>query len=298
MVSLLYQFLAFLSRFVGAWVFNSWAFIISTGFYLFARKRVGVSRRFYRALIPGRSRLFYERCALRQYHSFSRVVIDRMLFHTFGNVTYTSTGFEYLQEAAANKTGAVVLMSHMGNWEVAAHFFRKRNLPLLLYMGARQKEQLEKMQKETLSRSGIRIMVTEQDQGDPFGLLEGVGFLKKGGLVSMAGDRIWRPDQRTVPVEFLGHEALLPESPHLFALLSGAPLIVFFVLRTGEKTYHIEATPPSFVRAARRDRRGEAVRESAQRYADILASMVRRYPFQWYHFEPVLGTPIVGEIKH
>ena len=44
----------------------------------------------------------------------------------------------------------------------------------------------------------------------------------------MAGDVVWRPDQRVVPARFLGHTVQLPEAPFMLALVSGAPLYVFF----------------------------------------------------------------------
>ncbi|HSW38496.1 MAG TPA: hypothetical protein VLL97_03290 [Acidobacteriota bacterium] len=87
---------------------------------------------------------------------------------------------------------------------------------------------------------------------------------------------------------FLGHEAQIPESPHLFALLSGAPLHVFFVFRDSPKRYRTIMLPARYVAAASRQERQEAIRQSAQRYADQLEAMVRQRPFEWYHFEPFL----------
>jgi predicted LPLAT superfamily acyltransferase len=43
------------------------------------------------------------------------------------------------------------------------------------------------------------------------------------------------------------------------------------------------------VRAASRSDRREAVRRSAQRYADILEQQLRQHPLQWWHFEAFLG---------
>jgi len=54
--------------------------------------------------------------------------------------------------------------------------------------------------------------------------LEGIKFLREGGIVSMTGDRLWG-EQSYVIVDFLGHEAKLPDTPHLFALMTGAPLM-------------------------------------------------------------------------
>ena len=121
-------------------------------------------------------------------------------------------------------------------------------------------------------------------------MLEGIHFLKDGGFVSMTGDRLWSLSQRSVTVRFLGHEARIPEAPFQFAMLSGAPLIIFFVNRIGNGRYHCTLFPPYAVAAASRSERHDAVQQAAQQYADTLEIMVRRHPFEWYHFEQFLRS--------
>jgi predicted LPLAT superfamily acyltransferase len=87
----------------------------------------------------------------------------------------------------------------------------------------------------------------------------------------------------------LGHEVCLPETPHLLAMLSGAPLIVFFSHRTGKKRYHLKMSGPLHIDKAPRQHRAEAIRKSAQGYADMLETHLRGNPFEWYHFKRFLG---------
>jgi predicted LPLAT superfamily acyltransferase len=182
-------------------------------------------------------------------------------------------------------------MSHLGNWEIAAHLMKQKReqMPLILFMGQRAKAHIERIQKEDLRRKGIRIVAVEKSWGTSFDLLEGLRFIQDGGLVSMTGDQIWDPRQRAVSVSMLGHEVRLPETPHLLAMLSGAPLIVFFSRRTGKKRYHLKMSEPQYIEKAPRRHRAEAIRTSAQRYADLLETHLRGNPFEWYHFEQFLG---------
>jgi len=209
-------------------------------------------------------------------------------------ITHTSEGWEHLKEAAEKEKGAIILMSHMGNWETAAHLLsgKQYGMRLLLYMGIKDKEQIEKMQKESLSQGGVRIVAVDQDGGSPFDILEGIKFLREGGLVSLTGDRIWSGNERTVAVKFLNHEVYLPAVPHIFALLSGAPLFIFFSFRSGPKSYHFRISEPIYVRAASRADRQEAIERSAQKYADHIQRNLRTHPLQWYHFEPFLGRKL------
>jgi predicted LPLAT superfamily acyltransferase len=119
-------------------------------------------------------------------------------------------------------------------------------------------------------------------------VVEGVRFLRSGGVVSLAGDKLWHPGQRYVEVPFLGRTARIPEIPHVFALVSGAPLFVFFTFRDGTGLYRFSLSGPFRVEAASRDRRAEAVRDSALAYSRMLETTLREHPFEWYHFDPFL----------
>lgn len=208
-----------------------------------------------------------------------------------GAISFTFQGREHLLEALGKGKGGILLMSHVGNWEVGARLLRQTipQLRLMLFMGRRAKEQIERVQKEDLEASGIRILAADQDTDTPFTLVEGAGFLDTGGFVSMAGDMVWRTDQKVVRARFLGHSVELPEAPFMLALLSGAPLYVFFASNRGPGKYHFSVSSPIPVRAESRSERRQAVLRAAQAYSDLLEEHVRRHPLEWYHFKPFLG---------
>ncbi len=292
-----YKLLIALSKRMGLWVFRMMAWLVATGYFILFPGRVAVSVRLYRTLFPSRDRLYHFWCAWRQFHNFTYVYMDRILLLDEHNLTITHEGFNYLEDAVNRKVGGIVLMSHVGNWEIAAHMLKVhgRNNPqmkLLLYLGQKHKDQIEHTQKESLVQSGVKIIVVEEEGGTPTDIVEGINFLKAGGLVSLTGDRIWRKDQRSITVRFLGHEAYLPETPFIFALLSGTPLYIFFAFRTGKQTYHFQTLPPEYVHAKDRNDRQEAIRRAAQTYADRLEEKVRQHPFEWFHFEPFLGRKL------
>ncbi len=291
MSALFYRSTTAVSRRVGHWFFRLSAWFVATGYFFLFPKRVAVSVRFYRALYPDRSAAYALGCAWRQYHNFTEVFLDRHRLEAGERIEYDSQGWEHLEAAVAEGKGGILLMSHLGNWEMAAHLLKRKGkaIPLMLYMGARNREQIEKMQKESLAESGIRVVTADPDGGSPFDILEGLSFLRSGGIVSMTGDVIWHKDQRAVPVEFLEHEARVSEIPHTLALVSGAPILVLFTFRTGNARYAFSLTEPRPVRAESRADRNAAVRRSAQAYADLLEKTLREHPLEWYHFRPFLG---------
>ena len=285
-----YCSITFLSRKMGLWVFQLFAWFVATGYFILFPGRVSNSIRTYGAVFPERQWLFHLWCAWRQFHNFTHVYQDRFVVQNAGKLSYTSDGMQHLEEAVSKGRGGILLMSHMGNWEAAAHLLKRKqkDLRLLLYMGIKQKELIERLQKEALVQSGIRIIAVEKDGGSPMDLVEGIKFLESGGIVSMTGDLVWKKEQRTVPVRFLGQEILLPEVPHILALLSGVPILTFFAFRSGKNSYHFTVAEPIYLKAASRNERSVVTHQSAQAYARVLEKALREHPLQWYHFRPFL----------
>jgi predicted LPLAT superfamily acyltransferase len=269
----------------GSWLFTGVARCIAAGYFLFSWRRVAESRRFYNALFPGRGVLFHLGCTFRQYQNFTTIHFDRFLKERTGDVTYCSVGLQKLDEVIGRQ-GGILLMSHLGNWEMAAALLQKerQDMQLLLYMGVKDKEGVERLQKERLRRSGVTIIAVDKADNAAFSAVAGIQFLRAGGLVSMAGDIVWRNDQRKVRVDFLGHDAYLPEAPFVFSLVAGAPLFVFFAFRTGTNSYEFILSGPITITAPSRSNRRDAISRAAQQYADLLEKSLRQHPFEWYHF--------------
>lgn len=294
MEALFYKALVLLSRRLGPWFFTLVSGGIAAGYFLCCPNRVAVGMKFYRALYPHRGHWYAMRCTWRQFLQFTTVFMDRIMLPAPDEISYSFDGWEHLTDFLDRGKGAVLLMSHVGNWEVAAHLLgrQRADLRLLLYMGSRETEAIERLQKDDLADSGIRVIAVDRGDRSPFDLVTGRQFVLGGGVVSMTGDRLWHSDQRSVPVRFLGHAALLPEVPYQFALLSEAPLIAFFASRRGRGRYHFSFSAPIHVAAPDRAARADAIARAAQAYADLLAAAVRRSPSEWYHFQPFLGKRI------
>ncbi len=294
MIERLYKLVSALSLRYGIWIFKIYTLLVSAGFFVFYPPGLANGMRFYRVLFPESNPFRHIYCVWKQYRNFTTVFLDRFLLERYGEVRYATSGWKHIETAAREKTGGVILMSHMGNWEMAAHIMKKKNpdIPLLLYMGVKQKEQMEKIQKEGLVGSGVKVIGVERDGASPFELIEGIEYIRKGGMVAVTGDRLWREDQRTVSVPFLNRRIDLPTTPYIFSLLSKAPVFVFFAFRTDDGGYRFSSSEPVHVLAESRSKRREAVEAAARRYAAMLERAVRENPFQWYHFGPMFPRDV------
>lgn len=287
-----YRCLSLVADLVGPWFFVLLSRGVAAGYFLLFPPRVAIGVRFYRALFPERDRLFHLYCTWRQFQNFTSLYLDRFRLQTGRPIDYTFAGRDHLLAAIEAGSGGIILMSHMGNWEIAAHLLRRNipGLPLMLLMGSRAGDEIEHLQKNDLAASGIRVLAVDQAAGSPFSLVEALSFLRRGGFISMAGDTTWQAEERTVAVDFLGHTAWLPETPHTLALVSGAPLFIFFAAQRERRRYHFSVSAPIVVRAASRQARGRAIAAAVQAYADLMQAQLRTSPFEWYHFERFLDT--------
>lgn len=300
MTAFLYRILEGGAGLLGPWFLSFSARIIATGYFLFSPLR-RESIRFYRLLYPERSkhsRLWPWYCTFRQYQHFTRIHCDRFLARNWRShgrdigISFSSEGLAQLGPLL-NQQGALLLMSHLGNWEIAAELLVRQypNLRLLLFMGAKQREGVEAAQKEALRQGGVRILALEEQEDNPLLAVEGIRFLQQGGVVSMPGDILLKPEQKRLEVSFLGGVARLPAAPFVMAMLAEAPVFVFFAFRTGPGRYHFTLSQSLHLHKQGRAERDQILQDAAQHYAYLLEEALRSHPFAWFHFRRFVHTP-------
>jgi predicted LPLAT superfamily acyltransferase len=108
--------------------------------------------------------------------------------------------------------------------------------------------------------------------------------LQAGDMVCMLADRVFG-EQPAVEVDFMGGRVRLPIGPFHTAMMTGAPIMVGFLVKTGMRRYLVQVDAPWYVRLpARRADRGAVIQAAVQRWAKRLELQARRYPQQWHNF--------------
>jgi len=286
MKAFIHKALIRISLVLGSWPMRFFAWWIATGYFLFCSSRRRASIRLYQVIFPDRRRWYYPCCAWHQFHDFAATYADRIEIDRNKGVTLSIQGQEGILEAAKRGRGGIILMSHLGNYEVAARAFQEVGIKHLMIMGEREARQVAHDQRETLRARGIDILVATGQGDSVFGGFEAIEFIRKGGFVSLPGDMIWTEQRSLVPVRLFAREVGFTSGPHLLALISGAPLFTLFFFRMKRGLHKVIISPPREVKASSRSERRAALQASAQVFASALEEKVRQHPFQWYIFEP------------
>jgi predicted LPLAT superfamily acyltransferase len=240
---------------------------------------------YWRRLRPRAGWLVLLLLAYRQFVSFGRILCDRMLVYLRPQrFAITVDGVTRLREMRERRQGCILLSAHCGNWELSSFWLHRLAAGLGNVHVVMVRDDLQFVQQFVDQR--LRGAFTKViDPRDGLGASLAINAaLADGDVVCMLGDRVLG-QQPSLTVDFLGAPARFPIGPFQAAALTGAPILVGFLMKTGLRSYSVHVDPPWFVRLpAKRSERPAALRAAAQRWAKRLELQVRRYPRQWHNF--------------
>jgi len=265
---------------VGAWIL---AWPIAAGFMVIGGRRQFGMASYWRRRRPEAGLVTRGMLIWRHYHSYGRILCDRMLIYQRPADFIFDHSDQSLRDLVIGGSGGCILLAaHMGNWEVS---------------GMRLGQIMTKRLHVVMVQNDIPAVQTYSDQrmrGDQIAVIDprdrlgaSIGIhaaLAKGEAVCMLGDRVF-PGQPWVEVDFLGGRSRFPIGPFHVAAVTGVPIVVCFLMKTGLRRYRIEVDQPWTVPLQPRGAlRQAALHIAVQRWANRLEQQVRRYPLQWHNF--------------
>lgn len=214
---------------------------------------------------------------------FARVTFDRLFLvrGEYRPFEVTFRGEEHLRALRDAGRGAILVLAHLGSFEVMRAFSRERSLPIhvLGYFG--NARMVNAALRELNPAADARLVEIRPD--DPTFVFEVEALVASGALVGTMGDRVGF-DGKAVRVPFLGAPAAFPTGPWLLAAALHCPVYVAFGLYREPNRYELScellAERVDLPRAARE----EALAALAARYAERLAAACREAPYNWFNF--------------
>lgn len=188
----------------------------------------------------------------------------------------TISGYHHLLAAARRHPGCIVLTGHVGNWELGAVLLGRAGWPISVVALSHENPRVNRLFDTQRRRCGVGVI--------PFGphaAAQCLRVLQQGGLVGLAADRDYGTEG--LPVEFAGHQWIVPRGPAVLSLRTGAPVVPTFFIRQAPRTFRLCLEPPLW---PPQGAWGEAeVKDLTQRYAHAIEGAVRRVPTQWLMFK-------------
>jgi KDO2-lipid IV(A) lauroyltransferase len=186
---------------------------------------------------------------------------------------------EALQRAKEAGKGIIIVLPHIGNWEVAGAAAESIGVPVLAVAESLPNPLITEWFVNVRKMVGIEIVLMGKGRRSTGELIR---RLKEGGLVALLSDRDLAG--RGVPVRFFGEETTMPAGPVALADKTGAPIhVVGCYFKDGRGHRFVVGEP---LQLPTDGSRAERIAEGTQIFAEALEDVIRVAPEDWHLFVP------------
>ncbi|MGL6127162.1 lipid A biosynthesis acyltransferase [Chryseobacterium artocarpi] len=219
-----------------------------------------------------------KRSIFKSYFTFGKVLIDKTAISAGlrEKYTYEFDGIENLRNLLAAKKGGVLISAHIGNFEIAEHFFADIDFDCQINLVTTDQEVTvikEYLESVSVKKSNIKFIYVKEDLSHIFEINQA---LSNNELICFTGDRYFE-GSKYLEADLLGKSAKFPAGPFLIASRLGVPVVYVYVMKEDNLHYHLYARVAQNIK--NRDSQG-----LLQSYVDNLETMVKKYPLQWFNY--------------
>lgn len=244
-------------------------------FCLFARENVrGLSFYFRKRL--GYSWLKSTISIYHTYYVFGQTLVDKIAIPIGKkkNYTFEFDGEVHIQELLEKGEGGILISAHVGNFELAQYFFKKRNFDteISIVITDQDHEDIKEYIDGLTKRDHVNFIIVKQDFTHIF---EINAALAQNRIVCISGDR-YLPGAKTLTAELLGKMTKFPVGPFQIATRLNVPVLFVYVMRDPNQHYHLYART---VQIERRD-----AQDLLNKFTNHLERVIDKYPLQWFNF--------------
>ena len=196
-------------------------------------------------------------------------------------------GVEHLDRASAEGRGVILVLPHMGNYDVAGVWLIARDGPFTTVAERLRPESLFDRFMAYRQKLGMEVLPLTGGSRTPADVL--VHRLRAGGTVCLVGDRDLT--ESGIEVTFFGEPAKMPAGPAYLAARTGASLLpVGLWFEAGGWGQRIHPPVPVPTSGTLRER----VASATQRVADAFAEEIADHPADWHMLQRLWLTDLPG----
>jgi len=254
------------------------AVLADLNFYLNSSSRRAVVANLRQALGDSVSERERRKIAKRSFRNFAWLIVDFLRFPRLSARSAESAvnlnGLRIVEEEFRKGKGVIFLGAHLGNWELGGAVLSLKGFPLSVVAMPHENRLIDRFFVRRRTAKGIAAVSVEHATSE---LLES---LRRKECVAILADRNMLG--RGVEVQFFGTPALMPYGHVVLSLRTGAPIVPGFIIRERGGRFKAYVDEPI------RPGRGQGAFEDLMgRCLNAMEKYVRRYPDQWFVFEPI-----------
>lgn len=212
----------------------------------------------------------------KSYFTFGQTIIDKISISAGmrEQFTYEFDGIETLKKLLTEKKGGVLISAHIGNFEIAEHFFGEIDIDFQINLVTTDLEHsdIKKYLESVTKKPTVKFIIIKEDLSHIF---EINAALNRNELICFTGDRYFE-GTKSLSDKLLGQEANFPAGPFLIASRLKVPVVFVYVMKEPNLHYHL------YAREAVVKHRDEKGLLSA--YIENVESMLEKYPLQWFNY--------------
>jgi len=217
----------------------------------------------------------FRKIAREAYRNIGRGFVEYAMFPVLKNKLDKLVEFEGLEnfdKALKDKKGAVVVAGHFGSWELMGAATRQRGYPIDFLVGEQHNLLVDNLMNKYRQLMGIGIIkMGVATRGV-------IKALRNNRFVAMLSDQHAGNDGAVV--DFFDHPASTPKGPAAFALKTGAPIIMAFIIRKNNGRQRIILEEP--IQIEESNNKEEDIKKLTQAYTSLLEDYIRKYPDHWF----------------
>ncbi len=211
--------------------------------------------------------------------NFGRVLIDRAIVGILGPKSIQAFFPDY-EKMKKVDSGFILLISHVGGWQVAMSALDVLEKPVNFLMLRHEKDIDKHYYEHNENGNKIKIIDPNQFLG---GSIEILNALKNDEIVCMMGDRVFGDSERSIEMDFLNGRANFPFSAFKMSSISQKPILVLYSHKNGPCEYQtristIIQVPPKLGKSE------EKIRPHVENFVTSLEVFIHNYPYQFFNF--------------
>lgn len=212
----------------------------------------------------------------RSYFTFGQILLDKTAISAGmrSKFTYEFDGIDVLKQLLSEKRGGVLISAHIGNFEIAQHFFADIDLECQINLVTSDLEHsvIKEYLESVTQKSSAKFIIVREDLSHIF---EINNALSNNELICFTGDRYFE-GTKSMTESLLGEEAHFPAGPFLIASRLKVPVVFVYAMKEPKLHYHLYAR---MANVKQRDEKG-----LLKAYTESVEAMLAKYPLQWFNY--------------